>query len=253
MNLKRTYLALAGIALAGSSAPFVLPPLASSAALFESRPLDASRFAVLARPVGAADWNLLVLEQIQTRPLCWQPRADGLIDPTLNRFDFTGICSRYLDSNGYSLRIADQDVANDYRLRLQQIGQELQLQASSPDQPELLVVGRATVPLRDRDAFVAIQLEPGWELQRRAFGGQTLSHIYFANTTPLDQLIARSSGRGAPRDSGPALSRLERATAPWSAGVIQPRRQVQAQPPVQSIPLAQPGRTIALQVIPFRE
>ena len=30
------------------------------------------------------------------------------MDPSLNRFNFTGICSRYIDSNGYSLRIGEQ-------------------------------------------------------------------------------------------------------------------------------------------------
>ena len=186
--LRRTYLALAGAGLA------LLTPWAGAASLFDSRPLDTSRFAVLARPVGPSDWNLLVLEQIQAQPLCWEQRPDGLVDPALNRFNFTGICSRYLDSNGYSLRIGDQDLASRYRLQLRQSGTELRLEASTPSNPTVLVVGRALVPLRDRDGFVALALEPGWDLQRRVFNSQTLSHIYFANPSPLPELLAKAGG-----------------------------------------------------------
>ena len=186
--LRRTYLALAGAGLA------LLTPWAGAASLFDSRPLDTSRFAVLARPVGPSDWNLLVLEQIQAQPLCWEQRPDGLVDPALNRFNFTGICSRYLDSNGYSLRIGNQDLASRYRLQLRQSGTELRLEASTPSNPTVLVVGRARVPLRDRDGFVALALEPGWDLQRRVFNSQTLSHIYFANPSPLPELLAKAGG-----------------------------------------------------------
>ncbi len=191
--MKRTYLALAGLGLAMAAAPAVNGSVALAQGVFNSVPVDPSRFAVLAKPVGSADWSLLVLEQLAPRPLCWEQRPDGLVDPSLNRFDFTGICSRYLDSNGYSLRVADQDLASRYRLRLRQVGQELQLQAMSPTETTTLVVGRGTVPLRDRDAFVAITLEPDWQLNRRAFGNQTLSHVYFANGTPLEDLLARAA------------------------------------------------------------
>ena len=225
--LRRTYLALAGAGLA------LLTPWAGAANLFDSRPLDTSRFAVLARPVGPSDWNLLVLEQIQAQPLCWEQRPDGLIDPALNRFDFTGICSRYLDSNGYSLRIGDEDLASRYRLRLEQRGGSLALLAMSPNESGQLLVGRGPVPQRDRDGFVQIQLEPGWQLQRRVYGQQTLSHIYFANNTPLAQLLepGKQAGGGIARGASP-----------------QP-----LQPPSRMFPSPlQPQGPIALQVIPFR-
>ena len=45
-----------------------------------------------------------MLEQIKAQPRCWKARQDGLVEPRLNRFNFSGICKRYLDSNGYSLR-----------------------------------------------------------------------------------------------------------------------------------------------------
>jgi hypothetical protein len=229
--MKRTYLALSGLLLAGSALPAALPSLARAAGLFSSSPVDSSRFSVLARPVGESDWNLLVLEQLAPAPRCWTPQPDGLVDPSLNRFDFTGICSRYLDSNGYSLRIGDQDLATSYRLRLQQQGNRLLLQALSPSDPTVLVVGRAEVPRRDRDAFVAIQLDPGWDLQRRSFGRQSLNHLYFANASSLRQLIAQTNG----------------------AAAEPPLRQPIDLPSAATPPPFPPGRTIALQVIPFQE
>jgi hypothetical protein len=224
--MQRTYLPLLAL-----SAAIAAPAWAAS--VFTSQPLDQSRFAVLAQPVGKSDWKLLVLEQIKPEPLCWEKRSDGLIDPALNRFDFSGICSRYIDSNGYSLRVGDEDLASRYRLRLEQQGNAVTLLAMTPSQPTELLVGRGTLSQRDREAFVAVELEPGWSLERRAYGSQTLSHVYFANGTSLSQLIAKAS-RGSSGASTPA------AAAPANVSKLKPL------PP-------QPGSgPIALQVIPFK-
>ncbi|MGA1574446.1 DUF3747 domain-containing protein [Synechococcus sp. CB0101] len=223
--MQRTYLALLGLTAAAAA------PTAWAASVFSSQPLDQARFAVLAQPVGRSDWKLLVLEQIKPEPLCWEKRSDGLVDPSLNRFDFSGICSRYLDSNGYSLRVGNEDLASRYRLRLEQQGNSVALLAMTPSQPTELLVGRGSLRQRDRNAFVAIDLEPGWSLERRAYGSQTLSHVYFANGTPLSQLIAKANRSGA--DRTPAT-----AAAPMK--------------PLKPLP-PQPGSgPIALQVIPYK-
>jgi hypothetical protein len=229
-------LALSLAAATAGAAALGLPAGSAAISLFSSRPLDSSRFAVLAKPVGVGDWTLLVLEQIQPQPRCWQQRPDGLIDPALNRFDFTGICSRYLDSNGYSLRIGDEDLASRYRLRLEQHGGSLALLAMSPNESGQLLVGRGLVPQRDRDGFVQIQLEPGWQLERRVYGQQTLSHIYFSNGRPLAQLLEPGNQAGGGLARTPSLNPLQ---------PLQPPRRALT-PPLQ------PQGPIALQVIPFR-
>jgi hypothetical protein len=221
--MQRTYLPFLAVVAAAAAPTW-------AAGVFSSQPLEQERFAVLAQPVGNSEWKLLVLEQIKPQPLCWEQRGDGLIDPALNRFDFSGICSRYLDSNGYSLRVADQDLASRYRLRLEQQGQSVALVAMSPNQPAELLVGTGPLPKRDRNGFVAIKLEPGWNLERRAYGSQTLSHVYFANGTPLSQLIAKAS-------------RNSTTTAmPAALGALKP---LPPQPDNSSGP-------IALQVIPYK-
>ena len=222
--MQRTYLPLLAL-----SAAVAAPAWAAS--VFTSQPLDQSRFAVLAQPVSKSDWKLLVLEQIKPEPLCWEKRSDGLIDPTLNRFDFSGICSRYIDSNGYSLRVGEEDLASRYRLRLEQRGNAVALLAMTPSQPTELLVGRGAMSQRDREAFVAIELEPGWSLERRAYGSQTLSHVYFANGTPLSQLIAKAS-RGSAASTSPAT--------PTTVSSLKP------------LPPQPTNGPVALQVIPFR-
>jgi len=235
--MQRTYLPWLGLSALAAGAGLTLQDRGVAAALFDSRPLDNSRFAVLARPVGRSDWNLLVLEQVQPQPRCWESRRDGLVDPSLNRFDYTGICNRYLDSNGYSLRVGQEDLATSHRLRLQQVGNVLLLQALSPNQPTALVVGRGEIPRRDREGFVAIQLDPGWELQRRSYGNQTLNHLYFANATTLGQLIVQAEGNRRPPTT---MARLASPGLEGGSGSDLGR-------------VAIPGRAIALQVIPFRE
>jgi hypothetical protein len=261
--MQRTYLALAGALVTPALALAVLgsdlTPRGQAGELFEARPVDPSRYAVLGRPLGNGEWTLLVLEQIQPEPLCWQKRPDGMVDASLNRFDFTGICGRYLDSNGYSLRLGNQDggglPAGPLRLRLEQRGQELRLLAGSPGLNQELVVGRASVPRRDRDAFVALRLTPGWELQRRHYGGQSLNHLYFANGARVEQLVAASREEAA----GPLSGRRA-----WSTMRLPPPP---PPPPGASLAPERPrgwgeqpapasggtGRAIALQVIPFRE
>lgn len=189
--MQRSYLPWAGLALLSAG----LVGSQAAAGVFQSQPLEQERLAVLGQPVGNQDWKLLVLEQLKPQPKCWEERRDGLIDPALNRFNFSGICSRYLDSNGYSLRVGEDDVSPRYRLRLESQGNTLVLLAMSGSHPTELVVGRGAIPLRDRNGFVALKLEPGWQLERRMYGERSLSHVYFANPKPLDGLIAQAERR----------------------------------------------------------
>lgn len=228
--------------------------------LFAAQPLQENRFSILGRPVGSDDWSLLVLEQVAAAPRCWNTRPDGLVDPSLNRFNFTGVCNRYIDSNGYSLRIGERDLASSYRLKLVKVGEELRLQASSSSSADDLLVGRGTVPLRDRDGFVQLTLEPGWSLQRRTYQGRSLSHLYFANSESLPALLARlqpppppdvatAPARGERGGRGSTLlsrlgslggSRDDRTSS--SSGMLADRGL-----------MVLPGQPVPLQVIPFRD
>ena len=230
--MRRTYLRSLSMAAVIGCTAVVMPAAQSARGLFDSKAVQQNGFAVLAQPVGASNWKLLVLEQIKQRPRCWTPRADGLVDPTLNTFNFAGICSRYLDSNGYSFRSGGEDLGGRFRLSLRQRGNSLQLQVLNPRQGAPIVVGRATIPRRDRNGFVEIQLDPAWRLERRIYQGRTLSHIYFAHPDPVNLLLARAE-RGTDR----GLHRLGAPTAPAAPRINQ--RLASGQP-------------IRLEVIPYR-
>lgn len=232
----RTYPQAAPLVMAAIGSTLLLPGGLSARAVFDSKPLQEERFAVLGQPVGQRDWKLLVLEQIRPRPRCWTPRGDGLVEPTLNTFNFAGICSRYLDSNGYSLRSGGRDLTSRFRLRLRQIGRRLELQALDPAQPAPIQIGSADVPSRDRNGFVKIRLDSGWALERRVYQGRTLSHVYFAHADPVHQLLAKASRTATTGSAG----RADRSQAtPIQAKPKQPRRVARRGP-------------IPLEVIPYR-
>jgi len=240
--MSRTYLRAAGLTAVGLLAAG-LSQESAARALFDSAAVPEERFAVLAQPIGKTQWKLLVLEQIKTQPRCWRARQDGLVEPSLNRFNFSGICKRYLDSNGYSLRSGGQDLGTRFRFRLKRSGTSLKLEALDPQQRAPLLVGQARISKRDPNGFVALKLEPGWALERRVYQGRPLNHLYFAHQEPVNRLLALASRRG--QRSG--FRRLEAPMEP-----ITP-------PPLPAAPASRRRTTrlastapIRLQVIPYR-
>ena len=230
-HMWRTYRRALGVTAVGALS-VLLPGGLAARGVFDSQPLRQEKIAVLAQPVGRSDWKLLVLEQIKQRPLCWTKRADGLINPTLNTFDFAGICSRYLDSNGYSLRSGGEDLGTRYRLNLRQKGNLLELQAGHGGSTTQISIGRAFIPARDRNGFVRLRLDDGWRLERRVYRGRTLSHLYFAHPDPMNRLLARAKGG----DSRNSFARLGAPMAP---------------PRLASRRTGSPGQPVRLQVIPY--
>ena len=81
----------------------------------------------------------------------------------------------------------------------------------------------------------------------RRIGEQTLNHLYFANTSPLRQLIAQASGR-APEPVG-RRPQAGLAGRPLTAPPLAAVAETEAGPGAA----VEPGRTIALTVIPFQE
>ena len=194
--MSRTYLRAAGLTAVGLLAG-CLSQESAARSLFNSAAVPEKHYAVLAQPIGRAQWKLLVLEQIKVQPRCWRARQDGLVEPSLNRFNFSGICKRYLDSNGYSLRSGGQDLGTRFRFRLKRSGTLLKLEALDPQKRAPLLVGQAALPARrDPNWFVALRLEPGWALERRVYQGRPLNHLYFAHQEPVNRLLAIASSRG---------------------------------------------------------
>jgi hypothetical protein len=116
MSSIRTLAAL--LPLAGALA-FVAPQPAAAQSLFGAEDVDQSKFVVVAAPIGdGSRAQLNIYEQRSDARPCYavQGSNPAVVDPLLSTFDFTGICNRYIDGNGYSLRIGDQDLGTVYRL-----------------------------------------------------------------------------------------------------------------------------------------
>jgi hypothetical protein len=152
--------------------------------LFGAGDVDPSRFLLVAAPIGTSGerYQLNIYEQLKpTRP-CFavgegKPAA---VNPLLSTFDFTGICGRFIDANGYSLRIGGSDLATSYRLSVVKGGGDILLVArptKSAAQGELVVARAGGVG----SGFLKLELEPGWRLKRRQFSGRSLGHVYVYN------------------------------------------------------------------------
>ena len=170
---KRSIAALTTLGLLTLSS--IIPAKAN---LFNQKEVEQSRYVAIAirRDFGP---QLLILEQKTDTRQCWSESGDRptLVDPLLLNFDFTGICGRATDSNGYSIRMANTDLALDYALSLQMSGGDMRLMGISrvdSNAPRLLI-GK-TYGLAN--GMTKIILEPGWRFAKRSYQGKELGHIY---------------------------------------------------------------------------
>ncbi|MGB3533461.1 MAG: DUF3747 domain-containing protein [Microcoleaceae cyanobacterium] len=146
---------------------------------FDKTEVEQERFIAMAVP-RAFGYSLIVLEQISDIQACWseQGASPTMIDPLLVNFDFTGICGRATDSNGYSVRIGEQDLSLSHSLTVRSVDDEIFLVATSHNDVETppIVIGRS---YGITNGFTKIILEPGWRFTKRSYQGKTLGHIYF--------------------------------------------------------------------------
>ncbi len=183
MDPSRLGFALAFLALA--------TPL-SAATLFDKQEVSQSNLIILAQPLRGNRYTLLLLQQLAGGQQCWRERGDatGTVDMLLLNFDFTGSCERATDSNGYSLRLADEDLGLRYRLQIVNTGDRAKLMAVPyrGNGPTLLV-GQTSGAVSD---FMKIQLESGWRLTQRVYQGKVLSHYYFTHNSPVTAFSGQS-------------------------------------------------------------
>jgi Protein of unknown function (DUF3747) len=159
----------------------------AAAVTFEQKDLDPNQVVAVAVPLSQGDrYNLLILEQLSNARPCWQDKAGGSIEPLLLQFDFTNICGRSTDSNGYSIRIAGEDKSLDYRLSIAKQGNRLVLRglpARNARGPALEIAHTESVA----PGFLKLVLNPEWHFAKRTYQGKTLGHIYLArNASPSE-------------------------------------------------------------------
>lgn len=189
-----------GVGANGIVNPLVQPAEASQ---FAQAEVDQSRFVAMASPyAGGSAYRLVILEQIRdTRP-CWQESGSSptTVNPLLLTFDYTDICGRNPDSNGYSVRVGGEDLGTQYSLRVRRRGNDLVLLAEPANRGagRTIEIGRS---YGIADGQTRINLNPGWRFAKRVFNGQRLGHVYVTNDQPLETLVASSSGYSGPSSS----------------------------------------------------
>ena len=148
--------------------------------VFTAADVDESQFVMVSAPIGKGESSQLnIYEQRTTARPCFavSGASPAVVDPLLASFDFTGICNRYIDGNGYSLRIGGDDLGTRYRLSVVKTGSDIELLAvptRDPSRPTM-VVARSGGP---GNGFFKLNLEPGWKLMRRQYGKRMLGHLY---------------------------------------------------------------------------
>ena len=159
---------------------------AAIAVIFGQQEVDQNEFAVLASPYGSGSYQLLILEQLNNKRPCWSESGSNpvVVDPLLLQFDFTGICSRSTDSNGYSVRMAGRDFGLLQQLSVVKRNNDLVListDLTNRDAPPI-VIGQ-TNGLPPEGQFAKIALNPGWRLTKRTDGSKVLGMVYLTSDT----------------------------------------------------------------------
>ncbi|MBD1833476.1 DUF3747 domain-containing protein [Cyanobacteria bacterium FACHB-472] len=170
---------IAAIATVVSTLNVVNP---SHAATFDQKEVEQSKFIAVAAPYGTNSHQLLILEQISDKQQCWSENGSTpvIVDPLLVNFDFSGICGRSTDSNGYSIRMAGTDLGLKYSFNIVKSGNDFVLVGKnlSDRNAPVIEIGRAN---GINDGFVKINLDPAWRFAKRSFNGKTLGHVYLTS------------------------------------------------------------------------
>lgn len=195
------WLGVAGVAIASCLIVGTLSP--TTAATFDSAEVNDNNFIAVAAPYGDNKHQLLIIEQLSNRQRCWSETGSNpvSVDPLLLNFDFTGICGRSTDSNGYSLRMSGQDFGLDYILRIVERNGELVLVGTprlDRNAPEIEIGSTKGVT----NGFAKIMLNPGWRFTRRTYQGKPLGHIYITtdSTPPVASELNQSPRPMLPRN-----------------------------------------------------
>ncbi len=165
-------------------------PQVAQAGTFDATEVNDTRFAVVAAPYGInkTSYQLLIIEQISLERNCWDEANSNpvIVDPLLLNFDFTGVCGRSLDGNGYSVRLDGEDLGMDYLLNVVKRNNEMILMATPSPAAKRKVptmeIGRTEGV---SEGFLKIKLNPGWRLTRRSYQGNSLGHIYLTGDSEV--------------------------------------------------------------------
>jgi N-acetylmuramoyl-L-alanine amidase len=180
-------------AIAQTAGTPISVPAPTATAAFAQQDIDATEVVAVASPYGEGEHQLLVLQQMTDEKPCWSVTGTDVktIDPLLLSFDFTGICGRATDSNGYSIRMAGQDIGWRYSLQVSKRNGEMWLigkPTGAKKTPELKIARIKGTP----EGFGQFEMASGWRITKRTFNGEALGHFYFTHEQTLAALTQKT-------------------------------------------------------------
>lgn len=165
--------------------------------------VDQEDFVLVAAPGGGllGRPQFMIIEQKSDAQQCWGESGSNpvQIEPLLLNFDFSGICGRATDSNGYSIRAGDGDAGSRFNLEIKEEDGEYLLIATPsrfPSNPfreaPPMQLGRTFG--QASNGFTKIFLNPGWRLTRRTLDERPLGHVYLTHDATLAALVEQNGG-----------------------------------------------------------
>lgn len=202
-------LATAAIAVTASNVPASFaqmtpaetPAQPTQTSPFGAQRTDQSPYILVTNPTsrlgGRQRYGLMILEQKRAEPLCFSTTGSNptTVLPLLAQLpDFSGICGRSTDTNGYLIRTAGRDVKYDPVLE-EENGVLVLYAKPQPFAP------RGSQPFRigqtdgiSPTGYTQIFLDDGWRLDRQTFNDSVTGRTYLANNSTVAQLVEQSGG-----------------------------------------------------------
>ncbi|MGB3297980.1 MAG: DUF3747 domain-containing protein [Phormidesmis sp.] len=211
-----TVLATAAIALTASAAPSVLaqdtmpatgtpatatPAQANQTSTFGAQETDQSPYILSTNPTsklgGTQRYGLMILEKKQDRVPCFDTvgsRPTTVLPLLAQLPDFSGLCGRSTDTNGYLIRTNGTDVKYDPVLEEQNgvLVLYAKPQPFAPRGSQPFVIGKTDGI--SPSGYTKIFLNPGWRLARQTFNNSVTGRTYLANDMTVAQLVQQSGG-----------------------------------------------------------
>lgn len=165
--------------------------------------VDQSRFILSTNPTsnfgGRQRYGLMIIEQKSDAQPCYSTTGSSptRVNPLLSTFDFSGICGRATDTNGYAIRAA---------------GEQIRYNPVFEEEDGVLVLYAEPSPfLRNAEKFIIGQtdgisstgytqvfLKPGWRLTRKTVDGSPKGLMYLTN----DLTVAEITGQDVAVEPG---------------------------------------------------
>jgi hypothetical protein len=177
-------------ALLTGLAAVVFVPQPARADSVGQKEIDQGSVVAIAVPYNRRQqYRLLLIEQLTSSKRCWKESGSlpVRIDPVLPNYDRAEMCRRSADVSDFSLRVAGQDLATTYDLKLVKQDNEIVLVGSpkangQSSNGSTLTIGRSKGILRD-GGFTKIFLDPGWRLAKQTVNGFVVGHTYVTTNT----------------------------------------------------------------------